>query len=339
MKILDADMLMNSSRTYREENEERESLRVWAGRESAAGTPPADRVTISAGARSMLQESGCGRGEDDLAEGIDREISLRKLIAELLSGREIRFLRIEKVENQDPAADRGGVRQEDAQRHGWGMEYEFEHTHREREDVGFQAQGIIRTADGKELAFSLELDMSREYIEKNMLSIRAGDAPVDPLVINFDGKAADLTSLKFEFDLDADGISEEIPIPTSGRGFLAIDLNNDGMINNGSELFGPTTGNGFDELASHDADNSGWIDENDEIFHRLRVMTVDSQGAQSLSTLDDQGIGAVYLGRASTLFDIRMGSANELLGRIRTTGIYLKEDGTAGTVQQLDLVA
>ena len=139
------------------------------------------------------------------------------------------------------------------------MEYELEHTHREREDVGFSAQGIIRTADGRDLAFSLELDMSREYIEKNILSIRAGDAPVDPLVINFDGNAADLTSLKFEFDLDVDGISEQVPIPTSGR--------------------------------------------------------------------------------ASTLFDIRMDSTNELLGRIRATGIYLKEDGRAGTVQQLDLAA
>ena len=336
MKILDADMIMNSSRTYREENEERQSLRVWVRRDSTAGTLPADRVTISAGARSMLQESGCG--EDDLAEGIDREISLKKLIAELLSGREIKLLRIDKVERQDPAAGRKDVRQENEQGNGWGMEYEFEHTHREREDMGFRAQGIIRTADGRELAFSLELEMSREYIEKNMLSIRAGEAPVDPLVINFDGNAADLTSLKFEFDLDADGISEEIPIPTSGRGFLAIDLNNDGMINNGSELFGPTTGNGFDELASHDADDNGWIDGNDEIFHRLRIMTVDSQGAQSLSTLDDRGIGAIYLGRVSTLFDIRMGSTNELLGRVRSTGVYLKEDGTAGTVQQLDLV-
>jgi len=184
---------------------------------------------------------------------------MKILNAELLSGREIRFLRIGKVESQGLATGHDGIRQEDEQRHGWGMEYELEHTHREREDVGFSAQGIIRTADGRDLAFSLELDMSREYIEKNILSIRAGDAPVDPLVINFDGNAADLTSLKFEFDLDVDGISEQVPIPTSGR--------------------------------------------------------------------------------ASTLFDIRMDSTNELLGRIRATGIYLKEDGRAGTAQQLDLAA
>jgi hypothetical protein len=339
MKILDADMLMNSSRIYREENEQRQSLRVWVGSGSAAGSPPADRVTITAGARSMLQESGCGTGEEDLPAGIEQEISLRKLIAELLSGREIRLFRIEKAGKQGTETGNKNVRQVDEQRHGWGLEYDFEQTHREREEVGFRAQGTILTADGQELVFSLELDMSREYIEKNRLSIRAGDALIDPLVINFDGNAADLTSLKFEFDLDADGLSEEIPIPTSGRGFLAVDLNNDGMINNGSELFGPTTGNGFDELASYDADGNAWIDENDEIFHRLRIMTVDSQGAQSLSTLDDHGIGAVYLDRASTLFDVRMGSTNQLLGRILATGVYLKDDGTAGTIQQLDLVA
>jgi hypothetical protein len=339
MKILDADISMNSSRTYLEKDDEQERLRVWVDRSRFAGSTAPDRVTISPDARSLFQECERGVGEDKIASGMDREISLKMLITEILSGREVRLARIEKTNGHNPGVSEANNPQESGQRQGWGLEYDYEHSHFEKEDVSFDAQGVIKTADGKEVAFTLKLDMNREYIEKNQVSIRAGDAAVDPLVINFDGNAADLSSIRFAFDLDSDGISEEVPIPTAGRGFLAIDRSGDGIINNGSELFGPRTGNGFSELAAHDADSNSWIDENDEAFGRLMIMTVDSTGTQSLSSLKDSGIGAIYLGRMSTLFDVRTVPDNEFLGQVRTTGVYIREDGTPGTIQQLDLVA
>ncbi|MEA3469756.1 MAG: hypothetical protein U9R57_16250 [Thermodesulfobacteriota bacterium] len=42
-------------------------------------------------------------------------------------------------------------------------------------------------------------------------------------------------------------------------------------INNGAELFGPTTGHGFQERAQYELDFIGWIDENDSIFSSLRI--------------------------------------------------------------------
>ncbi len=36
-----------------------------------------------------------------------------------------------------------------------------------------------------------------------------------------------------------------IAFATGNSGFLAFDKNADGMINDGSELFGPESGNGF----------------------------------------------------------------------------------------------
>ncbi len=57
------------------------------------------------------------------------------------------------------------------QRQGWGLQYDYEETHHEKEDVRFEAKGIIRTSDGKDVVFTLRLDMNREYIEKNRMNI------------------------------------------------------------------------------------------------------------------------------------------------------------------------
>jgi hypothetical protein len=57
-------------------------------------------------------------------------------------------------------------------------------------------------------------------------------------VINFNGKAPALTEKKFSFDLDSDGKEDQISFVGSDSGFLAVDLNDDGLVNDGKELFG-----------------------------------------------------------------------------------------------------
>ena len=114
--------------------------------------------------------------------------------------------------------------------------------------------------------------MHREYAESTDISIRAGDAKmVDPLVINFAGTAAELSDTSFAFDLDNDGSKEEIATLAPGSGFLALDRNGDGVINNGSELFGPNSGDGFADLAALDSDNNGWLHDNDDAFQSLKL--------------------------------------------------------------------
>ena len=69
--------------------------------------------------------------------------------------------------------------------------------------MSFSSDGVVKTADGKEINFSVDLNMSREFASQQNVSIREGDAKkMDPLVINFDGKAPELTDTKFSFDLD-----------------------------------------------------------------------------------------------------------------------------------------
>ena len=147
-----------------------------------------------------------------------------------------------------------------------------------------------------------------------------------------------MTGQRFAFDLNADGQTEQINFVAPGSGFLVFDRNQDGKVNNGSELFGPTTNNGFQELAALDDDRNGWIDESDAAFDRLQVWTRDGAGTDRLQSLGEAGVGAIGLGNIATPFDIK-NNANQLLGQIRSSGIVLQESGAAGTIQQIDLTA
>ena len=93
----------------------------------------------------------------------------------------------------------------------------------------------------------------------------------DPLIINFSGKQEiEFTSLNdgVNFDLDNNGFAEKTAWIKNDDGFLAIDLNNDGMINNGGELFGDcfnnqSFSNGFEALKGLDSNRDNKIDDTD----------------------------------------------------------------------------
>jgi len=153
---------------------------------------------------------------------------------------------------------------------------------------------------------------------------------------NYDGTAPRLTDTKSSFDLDSDGHDDQISFVGPGSGFLALDLNSDGVIS-GRELLGPQSGNGFSNLSKYDDDGNQWIDENDDIFNRLRIWTKDADGNDILFALGQKGIGAIYLGNLNTLFSFK-DQSNEEQARITQSGIFVKEDGSVGTMQQVDLV-
>jgi len=128
-----------------------------------------------------------------------------------------------------------------------------------------------------------------------------------------------------------------VPLLYGNRGYLALDLNSNGKIDSGKELFGAVSGDGFAELARHDSDGNGWIDESDPVFKKMLVWTPDSQGKQALTSLAQHGVGALYLGKVETPFALK-DSANQTLGAVRATGAYLAENGSAGVLQQIDLM-
>lgn len=220
---------------------------------------------------------------------------------------------------------------------GFGIEYEYHAIREEFEQTLVSAEGLVKTSDGREINFKIDLSMTRYYREETSVSLRAGDAVrKDPLVLNFNGTAAQLSDHRFSFDLDGNGSRENIALLASGNGYLAIDRNGNGKIDSGRELFGPATDSGFGELAALDSDGNRWIDENDIAFRELRIWTPNAEGAGTLETLAQRQVGAIGLGHVLSPFELR-GAGNSNLGAVLASGVFLAEDGRAGTVQEIDL--
>lgn len=207
----------------------------------------------------------------------------------------------------------------------------------EMENTAFQTTGVARTKDGREINFGVTVEMSRAFCAEFESFTQEDYVVTDPLMINLDSNVANITDMKFMFDIDADGQKEEVSLAEKGSGFLALDKNGDGKINDGSELFGTKSGDGFKDLAAYDEDGNGWIDEADSVFKKLKVWSKDENGKDILISLKKADVGAIYLGNANTEFSMKSGLENRTDAIIRKTGVYLKESGGVGTVQHVDL--
>lgn len=182
------------------------------------------------------------------------------------------------------------------------------------EKMSVRSSGFVELADGRNVSFSLNVSMERESMVRESVSWRAVDRVLmDPLVFSFDCDLRMLMNKKFYFD-----------------------LNNDGIITNGSELFGPTTGHGFRELAQHDLDGNGWIDENDPVFSKLRIWKPGSPTGTELIGLAEAGIGAISLSHNQNSFQLR-DTNNMLMGKVTASGFFLTEKGEVRPLQEIKL--
>ncbi len=218
----------------------------------------------------------------------------------------------------------------------WNRHMEVSTFTGEAETTTFSTEGVVTTSDGRSIGFHMDMEMSREFLQTTQF-VKDDTVQIltDPLVINMDVDTADVTDQKFYFDINADGTEDEISQLGSGSGFLALDKNQDGKINDGNELFGVHSGDGFLDLSKYDEDENGWIDENDAVFNDLKVWTKDNNGNDRLLSLKDADVGAIYLGHTSTEFAVK-DETNTTQAQIRNTGVYLKESGSVGTVQHVD---
>jgi hypothetical protein len=343
MKIESSNITFQSHHTMLEVNQKQENLQFWVGDNPNAGVsgPPGVTLDISESGRELqksLYSSETQSIEDDmedmLSEKDKQKLQLIEAMMKYLLGKKIKFI-LPKKNKIRVEAQPSLVRE--LPKAGWGLIYDSEKSHYESEKMSFRSTGIVKTADGKEISIDLQLNMSREFYTSESIHLRAGDAiRKDPLVINFDAPAAMLSDSKFSFDIDCDGKADQISELCSGSGFLSLDLNGDGRVTDGSELFGPKSGDGFSDLSLYDGDKNGWIDENDAVFDKLRIWTKNEDGNDTLFALGQKGIGAIYLGSATTPFSLR-GIENKENGLIQKTGIFLRENGLAGTIQHVDL--
>lgn len=347
MKIAAANLQFSSTHTSERQHTIRESLHAWVGqRRPAAGAEasrplPAETVALSSAGQTASAEATHTDAADELDD--DPRVTLIRLMLEHLTGRRVKVFDAGDLQGDGQGSAASATTSATPSRppsSGFGVEYERHESYSESEQTSFAASGSVVTADGRRIDFSLQLAMSRSYREESHISLRLGDAarPTDPLVLNFAGSAAQLSDQRFAFDLNADGQAEQINRLAAGSGFLVFDRNGDRQVKDGGELFGPASNDGFAELAALDDDGNGWIDENDAAFSRLGVWTPDDSGHNVMNPLSSAGVGALSLSQIDTPFAIK-NNANQLLGQIRSSGIFLQESGAAGTMQQIDLTA
>lgn len=201
----------------------------------------------------------------------------------------------------------------------------------ETESCRFSAGGKVCLADGSERQFDVAFELERSEESSRTVSRTL----IDPLVVDSGAPGAALDANRVAFDLDNDGTLEQMRLPGAGSAFLFLDRNHNGRADNGSELFGPETGNGFGELARLDNDHNGWIDGADPAFADLRLWQAGDAEQSSVRRLDEAGIGALATASATTPFALK--EHGEAVGQMRSSSLWLGETGGAGVVRQIDV--
>ena len=151
------------------------------------------------------------------------------------------------------------------------------------EDRKFEVSGIVMQTSEN---LNVQAVVSGQGLIKDDDKDPNDDKPetYDPLAIDLNNDGIKGTNLdyKINFDLDNNGFKEATSWIYNNDAFIAIDKNNNGAIDNGSELFGnksisnnayaytnPNAKNGFESLKELDSNNDGIIDEKDKEFTNL----------------------------------------------------------------------
>ena len=171
----------------------------------------------------------------------------------------------------------------------------------------------------------------------------------DPLILDLGGNGIETISVAgFSgslFDHNNDGIRTAIGWISSDDGLLVRDLNGNGLIDNGSELFGNNTrlangqnaAHGYAALAELDSNHDNLINQADELFSSLKVwQDINQDGisqANELFTLQALGIQSLNLEHQEDNKDLGNGN------RLTHIGSYTKTDGTTGEMGDVEFAA
>jgi len=179
-----------------------------------------------------------------------------------------------------------------------------------------------------------------DELNRSFSDARAWTRPKDPLVLDLDGDGIEATAIDRTapvlFDHDADGIQAATGWIKPDDGIVVLDLNGNGTIDTGRELFGDNTllpggqaaANGFEAIAQYDTNADGKINAQDAIYTQLRIWQDANQDgvsqANELKTLGELGIASIdVVGQAS---NINLGNGNTQ----PWSGSYTRTNGTTG---------
>ncbi len=183
--------------------------------------------------------------------------------------------------------------------------------------------------------------LKQQKAESKELFLKAQSAQpivIDPILVDLNGDGIKTTTLEngVYFDHGKDGFAESSAWVDENDGILVIDKNNNGFIDDGSEIFGDNyvksngnkASNGFDALRDLDSNNDGIISVEDENFGLIKIL----KGDGSLISLEEAGIVSINLN--STAKNTVDENGNTLVSQ----GTFVKSDGSVGNLGDFNLV-
>ncbi len=199
---------------------------------------------------------------------------------------------------------------------------------------GYQAvqasfSGELQLQDGSSIGFAFDFSMAVSWARFSYT-----EQPLqDPLVVSLSGNPVALNGNSTEFDLLSNGSKVKLPQLAAQQYYLAYDRNQDRQVNNGSELFGPRTGQGFAELAEFDDNGNGFIDPGDDIWQYLYLWRPE----HSLLSMQQAQLGAFSVSSAATPMPL-LDQAQQKTGEIQRSGLAFTDNARPVLVQQIDIV-
>ena len=146
--------------------------------------------------------------------------------------------------------------------------------------------GVLNEEGKLEVSFNVKSTYNQEIVNITDIEVELKDALVDgtystPIILDLDGDGIETISLAngTEFDIDNDGDIDLTGWVGADDGLLVRDINNDGIINDASELFGEetikedgrTASDGYDALRELDSNEDGVINDDDDAFSELKI--------------------------------------------------------------------
>lgn len=183
-----------------------------------------------------------------------------------------------------------------------------------------------------DVSLALEYRMSFESTSTQHLTAQALK---DPLVIQYGQQVMGSATNKVSFDFDADGNNDSLPMFSGDIGYLVYDKNQNNIADDGTELFGPQTNHGFNELSELDENKDGFISASDAHFNDLYLWQ-ENKGNRVWMSLSEAGIKGIHLDSVYTHYDIYDESMNKQ-AEIRRTSFAVTNDGNAKPVHLIDV--
>jgi hypothetical protein len=200
------------------------------------------------------------------------------------------------------------------------------------QSLNYQMNGEFNI-NGQQIKIDYSFAISSEQISYSSIEMTAA-ALKDPLIVQFGKQAIGEIKDHHAFDINQDGNLDKLPVFTGDVGYLVYDKNQNLTADDGSELFGPQTGHGFDELAQLDTNKNGLIDKEDEAFEQLYIwQPEESNNMLSLAEANIQAINTTAIDTPFSFYDIQ----GNIMAEMRRSSFAISNNGLGKAVHQIDV--